>query len=91
VPEIDDLKRDAKVMAIAARSQPDCVRLALAGLEPPLPPERVLRVHRQAIVTVDHAQAMKPDAQRQLEILMRDGSTLLATRDAPRRLHDRAI
>lgn len=91
VPEIEYLKSDTKYTAIAARGQLFYVRLALADIEPQLPPERFLRVHRNAIVNLDHVQAMKPDDQSQLEILMRDGSTLLANRDASRRLRDMAI
>jgi two-component system, LytTR family, response regulator len=89
--EIEYLKSDTKYTAIAARGQLFYVRLALADIEPQLPPERFLRVHRNAIINLDHVQAMKPDDQSQLEILMRDGSTLLANRDASRRLRDMAI
>lgn len=91
VTEIEYLKSDTKYTAIAARGQLFYVRLALADIEPQLPPERFLRVHRNAIINLDHVQAMKPDDQSQLEILMRDGSTLLANRDASRRLRDMAI
>jgi len=91
VTEIEYLKSDTKYTAIAARGQLFYVRLALADIEPQLSPERFLRVHRNAIINLDHVQAMKPDDQSQLEILMRDGSTLLANRDASRRLRDMAI
>lgn len=91
VPEIEYLKSDAKYTAIAARGQVFYVRLALADIEAQLPAERFLRVHRNAIVNLDHVQAMKPDEQSQLEILMRDGSTLLANREASRRLRDMSI
>ena len=53
VPEIESVKSDARYTAIAARGQLFCVRLALADLEPQLPPERFLRVQRKAIVKLD--------------------------------------
>lgn len=89
--EIEYLKSDSKYTLIAARGHHYFVRLALADIEPLLDASRFLRVHRNAIVNLDHVLAMKPDEQSQLEIAMRDGSTLLANRDASRRLRDQSI
>ena len=50
-----------------------------------------MRVHRNAIVNLDFVQSMKPDEQSQLKILMRDGSKLLANRDASKQLRDQSI
>ena len=49
-----------------------------------------MRVHRNAIVNIDFVQSMRRDEQSQLEIL-RDGSKLLATRDASKQLRDQSI
>jgi two-component system, LytTR family, response regulator len=91
VAEIQYLKSDSKYTLIAARGSSYFVRLALAELEPRLPPERFLRVHRNAIVNLDFVDSMKPDEQSQLEIHMRDGSKLLANREASKLLRDQAI
>ena len=52
---------------------------------------RFLRVHRNAIVNLDFVESMKADEQSQLQILMRDGTELLANREASKRLRDLAI
>lgn len=91
VAEIEYLKSDSKYTAIAARGSQFYVRVPLAELEPRLPKARFLRVHRNAIVNLDFVVSMKPDEQSQLELLMKDGSTLLANRDASKALRDASI
>jgi two-component system, LytTR family, response regulator len=91
VGEIEYLKSDSKYTMVAARGSTFYVRLALSELEPRLDAKRFLRVHRNAIVNLDFVLAMKPDDQSQLEIQMRDGSKLLANRDASRMLRDMSI
>ena len=91
VSEIEYLKSDSKNTVLAARGGTFYVRVALAELEPRLDAKRFLRVHRNAIVNLDFVDSMKPDEQSQLEISMRDGSKLLANRDASRMLRDMSI
>lgn len=91
IGEIEYLKSDAKYTVIAARGSQYYVRIPLSELEPRLNPERFLRVHRNAIVNLDFVLSMKPDDQSQLEIFMRDGSRLLANREASKRLRDQAV
>jgi two-component system, LytTR family, response regulator len=91
VAEIEYLKSDSKYTMVAARGSTFYVRLPLGELEPRLDAKRFLRVHRNAIVNLDFVLAMKPDDQSQLEIQMRDGSKLLANRDASRMLRDMSI
>jgi two-component system LytT family response regulator len=89
--EIEYLKSDTKYTLIAARGSSYFVRLPLAEIEPRLDPARFLRVHRNAIVNLDFVQSMKPDEQSQLELLMKDGTKLLANRDASKLLRDMSI
>jgi two-component system LytT family response regulator len=91
VAEIEYLKSDSKYTLLAARGQNFFVRVPLHEMEPRLNPERFLRVHRNAIVNLDFVDSMKPDEQSQLEILMRDGTRLLANREASKRLRDMSI
>ena len=65
--------------------------MPLTDLEARLDPTRFLRVHRNAIVNLDFVESMKADDQSQLQILMRDGTELLANREASKRLRDLAI
>jgi two-component system, LytTR family, response regulator len=89
--EIEYLKSDSKYTLIAARGSSYFVRLPLAEIEPRLDPARFMRVHRNAIVNLDFVQSMKPDEQSQLELLMRDGSRLLANREASKLLRDQSV
>ncbi len=89
--EIEYLKSDSKYTMVAARGSTFYVRLALSELEPRLDGKRFMRVHRNAIVNLDFVVSMKPDEQSQLEIHMRDGSKLLANRDASKLLRDMSI
>jgi two-component system, LytTR family, response regulator len=89
--EIEYLKSDSKYTMVAARGSTFYVRLPLSELEPRLDAKRFLRVHRNAIVNLDFVVSMKPDDQSQLEIHMRDGSKLLANRDASKLLRDMSI
>jgi two-component system, LytTR family, response regulator len=91
IDEIQYLKSDSKYTLIAARGSNFYVRITLAELEPRLPAQRFLRVHRNAIVNLDFVDSMKPDEQSQLEMTMRDGSKLLANREASKLLRDQSI
>ncbi len=91
VDEIEYLKSDAKYTLIAARGSQFYVRLPLSEIEPRLDPQRFMRVHRNAIVNLDCVLSMKPDEQSQLELQMKDGSRLLANREASKRLRDLSI
>lgn len=91
IDEIAYLKSDMKYTLLAARGQTFIVRIALSEIEPRLNPERFVRVHRSAIVNLDAVDSMKPNDQSQLEILMRDGTRLLANREASKMLRDLSI
>lgn len=89
--DIEHLRADLKYTQITARGQSYLVRMPLTELEPRLDPSRFLRVHRNAIINLDFVDSMKADEQSQLQIRMRDGSELLANREASKRLRDAAI
>jgi two-component system LytT family response regulator len=89
--EIEHLRADVKYTQITARGANFLVRMPLSDLEARLDPTRFLRVHRNAIVNLDFVDSMKADEQSQLQILMRDGTELLANREASKRLRDLSI
>jgi two-component system LytT family response regulator len=89
--EIEHLRADLKYTQITARGANFLVRMPLSDLEARLDPTRFLRVHRNAIVNLDFVESMKADEQSQLQILMRDGTELLANREASKRLRDLSI
>jgi two-component system LytT family response regulator len=89
--EIEHLRADLKYTQIMARGESFLVRMPLSELEARLDASRFLRVHRNAIVNLDFVASMRPDEQSQLQILMKDGTELLANREASKRLRDMAI
>lgn len=91
VADIEHLRSDLKYTQITAKGRSYLVRMALADLEAELDPAHFLRVHRNAIVNLDHVESMKADAQSQLLIRMHDGTELLANREASKRLRDQAL
>jgi two-component system, LytTR family, response regulator len=91
VADIEHLRSDTKYTQITAKGSSYLVRLALADLEARLDPQRFLRVHRSAIVNLDFIVSMKSDEQSQLEITMKDGTQLVANREASKWLRDQAV
>jgi two-component system LytT family response regulator len=91
VNEIAYLKADAKYTAIAARGHTFLVRIGISELEAQLDPGRFIRIHRSALVNLDFVDSMRADDQSQLEITMRDGAVLTASREASKVLREMAI
>jgi two-component system LytT family response regulator len=91
VNEIAYLKADAKYTAISARGQTFLVRIGISELEAQLDPGRFIRIHRSALVNLDFVDSMRADDQSQLEITMRDGAVLTASREASKILREMAI
>ena len=54
--------------------------IPLAELETMLDPERFVRVHRSHIVNLDYVAAFREHDPRRFVVLMRDGSTVMASR-----------
>lgn len=89
--EIEYLKADSKYTSIAARGQTFLVRIGISELEAQLDPARFVRIHRSALINLDYVESMCADEQSQLQIHMRDGCVLGASRDASRLLRDMAL
>jgi two-component system LytT family response regulator len=89
--EIEYLKADAKYTAIVARGRTFLVRIGISELEARLDPARFVRIHRSALVNLDFVESMKPDEQSLLQLEMRDGTRLTASRDASKMLRELAI
>lgn len=91
VGDIEYMKSDSKYTVIVARGQSYLVRIGIAELEAQLDPARFIRIHRSALVNLDHVDSMKADDQSQLQIRMRDGTCLGANREASKVLREMAI
>lgn len=66
-------------------------RRSLAKLEGQLPPERFLRVHRSAIINLDHLRQSEPAGDGGMILHLDDGRTMRASRAGARRLRDLAV
>ncbi|MFZ6800748.1 LytR/AlgR family response regulator transcription factor [Undibacterium sp. Di24W] len=91
VNEIAYLKSDVKYTGIYVGDKTYLVRLGLSELADRLDPQRFVRIHRSVMVNLDFVESMKADDQSQLVLHMRDGSVLLANRDASKMLRDMSI
>jgi two-component system LytT family response regulator len=89
--EIEYLKADAKYTAIVARGKTFLVRIGISELEARLDPSRFVRIHRSALVNLDFVESMQADDQSQLQLHMKDGSVLVASRDGSKMLRDMSI
>lgn len=89
--DIEYMKADSKYTVIVARGQHFLVRIGISELEAQLDPARFIRVHRSALVNLDFVESMRADDQSQLQIFMRDGTSIGANRDASKLLRDMAI
>lgn len=91
VNEIAYLKSDSKYTGIYVGNKTHLVRLGLSELAERLDPHRFVRIHRSVMVNLDFVDSMRAVDQSQLELHMRDGSVLLANRDASKMLRDMSI
>ncbi|MES2049354.1 MAG: LytTR family DNA-binding domain-containing protein [Pseudomonadota bacterium] len=91
VNDIAYLKSDAKYTGIYVGEKTYLVRLGLSELAERLDPQRFVRIHRSVTVNLDFVESMKADDQSQLQLHMRDGSVLLANREASKMLRDMSI
>jgi two-component system LytT family response regulator len=91
VQEIERLEADDDYVAVFARHRRYLVYLGMNEFESRLDPARFLRIHRSHIVNLDHVAAMVPFDATRLEIEMKDGTKLVASRTRSRDLRSLAI
>ena len=91
VADIERLEADDDYVAVHTRGRRYLVYLGMNDFETRLDPERFLRVHRSHIVNLDHVAAMVPFDAARLQIEMKDGKKLIASRTRSRELRGLAI
>jgi two-component system LytT family response regulator len=91
VDEIAYMRSDSKYTIIAARGQNFVVRIGISELEAQLDPRRFIRIHRSALINLDHVESMRADDQSLLQVVMRDGTSIGANREASKLLREMAI
>jgi two-component system LytT family response regulator len=91
VRDIERLEAEDDYVAIHTRGRRFLVYLPLAEFERRLDPERFLRVHRSHVVNLDFVTALVPFDAARLQVEMRDGTKIMASRARSRELRHLAI
>jgi two-component system, LytTR family, response regulator len=91
VRDIERLEAEDDYVAVHARGRRFLVYLPLGEFERRLDPERFLRVHRSHVVNLDFVTALVPFDAARLQVEMRDGTKLMASRARSRELRHLAI
>jgi two-component system LytT family response regulator len=91
VREIERLEAEDDYVAVYARGRRFLVYLPLGEFERRLDPERFLRIHRSHVVNLDYVTALVPFDAARLQVEMRDGTRLMASRARSRELRHLAI
>ncbi len=84
--EIERLEADDDYVAVHSRGHRYLVYLKMNDFEARLDPRRFVRVHRSHIVNLDHVAALTPFDPTRLQVEMRDGTKVVASRTRSREL-----
>ena len=85
--EVEWVDAQGNYVALHARGRVHLVRDTMRAFEAKLDPTRFVRVHRSAIVNLDHVQRLEPHAHGEYVITLRDGTRLTSSRAHGTRLH----
>lgn len=77
-------------VAVHTRERRYLIAARIADLATELPPGRFLRLHRSHIVNLDYVERMVPFDSKRLQVELRDGTRLLASRSSSEMLRRRA-
>lgn len=91
IGDIERLEADDDYVAVHSRGRRLLVYLGMNEFEARLDPHRFLRIHRSHIVNLDHVAAMEAFDATRMQVVMRDGAKLIASRARSRDLRDLAI
>ena len=89
--DIERLEADDDYVAVHTKGRRFLVYLGMNDFEARLAPDRFLRVHRSHIVNLDHVAAIAPFDGTRLQVVMKDGTKLTASRTRSRELRGLAI
>jgi len=89
--EIERLEAEDDYVAVHSRGRRYLVYLGMNEFEARLDPQRFLRIHRSHIVNLDHVAALIPFDGTRLQVEMRDGTRLTASRTRSRELRGLAL
>ncbi|MGH7566558.1 MAG: LytR/AlgR family response regulator transcription factor [Gemmatimonadota bacterium] len=88
--DVHRLEAQGEYVAVHTGSRRYLVRLPMSEFERLLDAERFVRIHRSHIVNLDHLRSMEPYDGARLEVRMKDGTRIVASRARTRELKDLA-
>ena len=88
VKEIERLEAEGDYVGVRVKGKIHLVNLPLANFEKRLDPARFVRVHRSHVVNLDFVEAIEPYDNAQLLVRMKDGTKIVASRPASKRLRE---
>jgi len=91
VCDIQRLEAADDYVAVIAGGRRHLVYLTLVELQKRLDPDRFLRVHRSHVVNLDHVQRIVPCGDGRLQVEMRDGALIVASRAGSRALRQLSV
>jgi len=91
IAEIQRFEARDDYSALFTGNQRHLIHLRLADLEQRLDPAGFVRVHRSHIVNLDFVEAMIPTEDARLEVVLRDGTRIMASRSRSRSLRDQSV
>jgi two-component system LytT family response regulator len=89
--EIERIEAQDDYVLLHAGGRRHLIHVTLRDLERRLDPERFLRIHRSHLVNVEHVAELRRGADGRIEVRMRDGTQLLASRERSRALRRLAL
>jgi hypothetical protein len=84
--EIEWVRADGDYVVVSAGKRRLMVRATLSGTEAKLPSPDYLRIHRSHIVRVRSVRELHPRSNKELDVVLRDGTRLRASRRYSERL-----
>jgi len=87
---VERIDAEDDYVAVVARGRRHLMAARLGDLAAQLPPDRFLRVHRSHIVNLDYVERLVPYDAKRLEVQMRDGARILASRASSEMIRRRA-
>jgi two-component system LytT family response regulator len=89
--DIERLEADDDYVGVYVRGRRFLVYLNMNEFEARLDPARFVRIHRSHIVNLDYVAAMVPFDATRLQIEMKDGTKLIASRSRSREFRGLAV
>ena len=85
--EIEWVEASGNYVRLHANGQPYVLRDSMKNMETKLDPDMFVRIHRSAIVNVDHIRELEPYFHGEYVVILRDGTRLMASRVFSDRLY----